>query len=111
VVFTFVHFGFDGEDISFFKFLVAAAASVGAPVHLVQLRCSEETFLKRVSNASWDEPAATPHKFAHVSKHRSLDKSLPVFASLQIDTDSCSPDSAACMIVEHVRKGQLAQRA
>ena len=53
VVFTFVYFGFNREDISFFKFLAAAATSVGASLHLVQLRCSEETLLKRVSNSSW----------------------------------------------------------
>jgi hypothetical protein len=111
VVFTFVYFGFEGEDISFFKFLAAAAASVGASVHLVQLRCSEEALLNRVSNASWDQSKAPPQKLAHVWKHSSLDKALPGFASLQIDTDSCSPDSAASMIVGHVRKRQLAQRA
>ena len=53
VVFTFVYFGFNCEDISFFKFLAAAATSIGASLHLVQLRCSEETLLKRVSNSSW----------------------------------------------------------
>src|ERR1700683_2905499 len=55
VVFTIVYFGFKGEDISFFKFLAAAATSVGASLHLVQLRCSEETLLKRVSNYTWTE--------------------------------------------------------
>ena len=75
MVFTFVYFGFDGEDISFFKFLAAAAASVGASVRLVQLRCSEETLLNRVSNASCDESKAPPQKLAHVWKHSSRDKS------------------------------------
>jgi chloramphenicol 3-O-phosphotransferase len=113
VVFTFAYFGFAGEDISFFKFLAAAATSVGASVHLVQLRCSEETLLKRVSNASWHQSweSTTSQNFAKISEHSRLEKSLPGFASLQIDTDSCGPDSAAAMIVECVRKGVLAQRS
>lgn len=112
VVFTFVYFGFDGEDISFFKFLTAAATSVGASVHLVQLRCSEETLLKRISNASWDQSAkpTTPQKLPQTSKYSQFEKTLSGFASLQIDTDSCGPDGAASMIVECVRKEALAQR-
>jgi chloramphenicol 3-O-phosphotransferase len=113
VVFTFVYFGLEGEDISFFKFLAAAATSVGASVHLVQLRCSEETLLKRVSNASWHRSweSTTSQNFAQISGHGPLEKSLPSFASLQIDTDGCGPDSAAAMIVECVRKGVLPQRS
>lgn len=111
VVFTFVYFGFDSEDISFLKFLAAAATSVGASVHLVQLRCSEETLLKRVSIANWDQStkSTTPQKLPQISKHSSFE-TLPGFGSLQIDTDSCGPDSAASMIVECVRKEALAQR-
>ena len=113
VVFTFVYFGFEDEDISFFKFLAAAATSVGASVHLVQLRCSEETLLKRVSNASWHQSweSTTSQNFVQISQHSPIEKSLPGFASLQIDTDSCGPDSAAEMIVKCVRKGALAQRS
>jgi hypothetical protein len=113
VVFTFVYFGVNGEDISFFKFLAAAATSVGASLHLVQLRCSEETLLKRVSNSSWHQSweSTTPQTYAQISKHSPLEKSLPGFNSLQIDTDCCGPGSAASMIIEFVRKGAIAQRA
>ena len=111
VVFTFIYFGFEGEDISFFKFLAAAATSVGASVHLVQLRCSEETLLQRVSNASWHQSwGSTPSQsFAEIAKRSPLEKSLTGFANLQIDTDSCSPDVAASMILDCVRRETLVQ--
>jgi hypothetical protein len=113
VVFTFVYFGFVGEDISFFKFLAAAATSVGASLHLVQLKCSEETLLQRVSNASWHQSwqSTTRQEFAKISERSSIEKSLPGFASLQIDTDSWGPDNAASMIVEYVRNGTSAQKS
>jgi chloramphenicol 3-O-phosphotransferase len=112
VVFTFVYFGFENEDVSFFKFLVAAATSVGASVHLVRLKCSEETLLKRVSNANWHQSWESPtgQEFVQVSKHSPLEKSLPGFASVQIDTDTHGPERAASVIVEYVRKGAVVQR-
>jgi hypothetical protein len=112
VVFTFVYFGFENEDVSFFKFLVAAATSVGASVHLVRLKCSEETLLKRVSNASWHQSweAPTGQGFVQVSNRSPLEKSLGAFVSLQIHTDTCGPERAASVIVEYVRKGAVVQR-
>jgi chloramphenicol 3-O-phosphotransferase len=106
VVFTFAYSGLD-EDTAFLKHLAGAASNVGASAHFVRLRCSDATLLRRVSNPSRHRlgKMTDPQILAQALKHLPHNRVLPDFESIEIDTDHYDPDTAASVIVDHIRSG------